>query len=264
MERVVERVEVVERVLDEEGKKREHLCVALGGSRGFGFPSPNSDWDLECIHVAPTAKLLGLSSPTLTFDRIETIDGVKIDYTSNEVATVISGVLAGNGNFLERVLGRAFVRKTSLFDELVPLMKSVVSKRLSRHYRGFATGQVGELEKEPTVKRLLYVLRTLLAGTHLLETGRLEPDLLTLIDFYGVREAEDLVAAKLAGERTTQEPELVDEWRPRIKELFEAHDEALAKSSLPADPRPSAVDDCEAWLLALRRARFGMKNLGIF
>jgi predicted nucleotidyltransferase len=247
---------VVEKVLDEEGARREHLCVALGGSRAFGFPSPSSDYDLECIHVAPTAKLVGLTQPTLTFDRIETIDGVKIDYTSNEVALVISGILGGNGNFLERVLGRAFVRRGPLFEELVPLVQRSVSKRLSRHYRGFATGQVGELEKDPTVKKLLYVLRTLLAGTHLLRTGALEPDLPTLLREHALREAEPLVAAKRAGERTAREPSLLEEWRPRIAALFEAHDAALVSSPLPDAPPPEAIAAMEAWLLSVRRARF--------
>jgi predicted nucleotidyltransferase len=248
---------VVEQVLDEESTRREHLVVALGGSRAFGFPSPSSDYDLECIHIAPTARLVGLVQPTLTFDRIETIDGIKIDYTSNEVAPVLSGILGGNGNFLERILGRAFVRRTPTFDALVPLVQNVVSKRLSRHYRGFATGQVGELEKEPTVKKLLYVLRTLLAGTHLLRAGILEPDLPTLLRESRLPDAEPLLAAKIAGERTAPDASLLDAWRPRIAALFTAHDEALARSALPNEPPSEAVADLEAWLIAQRRARFG-------
>lgn len=181
---------------------------------------------------------------------------MKIDYTSNEVALVLSGILGGNGNFLERVLGRAFVRRAPLFDELVPLVQKSVSKRLSRHYRGFATGQVGELEKDPTLKKLLYVVRTLLAGTHLLRSGTLEPDLSTLLVLYGLRDAEPLVAAKRAGERSARYPGLVDEWRPRVATLFEAHDAALASSALPDAPPPSAVADIEAWLFGVRRARF--------
>jgi uncharacterized protein len=248
---------VVEQVLDEESSRREHLVVALGGSRAFGFPSPNSDYDLECIHIAPTEKLVGLAQPTLTFDRVETIEGVKIDYTSNEIAPVLAGILGGNGNFLERILGRAFVRRTPTFDELIPRVPNVVSKRLSRHYRGFATGQVGELEKDPTVKKLLYVLRTLLAGTHLLRSGVLQPDLPTLLREYSLTDAEPLVAAKIAGERTAPDASLLDAWRPRIAALFTAHDEALAKSSLPAEPPREAVADLEAWLITQRRARFG-------
>lgn len=192
----------------------------------------------------------------LTFDRIETIEGVKIDYTSNELAPVLSGILAGNGNFLERVLGRSFLRRTATFDEVVPLVQRVVSKRLSRHYRGFAIGQVGVFEKEPTVKKLLYVLRTLLAGTHLMQTGLLEPDLPTLLREHALREAEPLVAVKKAGERLGPEPALVEAWRPRIASLFEAHDAAVDTSALPVEPDPRAVADLEALLIALRRARF--------
>ena len=128
--------------------------------------------------------------------------------------------------------------------------------RARRMYRGFATGQVGELEKEPTVKKLLYVVRTLLAGTHLLRTGALEPSLPTLLTEHGLRDAEPLVAAKMAGERTARDPSLLEEWRPRIAALFESHDAALASSPLPEAPPPSAVADLEAWLLAVRRSRF--------
>lgn len=247
---------VVEEVLDEESTRREHLVVALGGSRSFGFPSPDSDYDLECIHLEATASLVGLGQPTLTFDRIEVIDGVKIDYTSNELAPVLSGIALGNGNFLERVLGRSFLRRTSTFDELVPLVQKVVSKRLSRHYRGFATGQLKVFESEPTVKKLLYVLRTLLTGTHLMETGLLEPDLPTLLREHALREAEPLVAVKRAGERLAPDPSLLEEWRPRIASLFDSHDAAVEKSALPLEPAPRAVADLEAWLIALRRARF--------
>lgn len=33
------------------------------------------------------------------------IDGVEIDYSSNELRDVLFGILKGNGNYLERILG---------------------------------------------------------------------------------------------------------------------------------------------------------------
>src|SRR5438477_12585275 len=95
--------EIARRVLDEEAARREHVVVYLSGAHAYGFPSPDSDLDLKAIHVARTEDLLGFEVPSPTVDRAEILDGVEIDYTSNELAHALSGILAGNGNFLERV-----------------------------------------------------------------------------------------------------------------------------------------------------------------
>src|SRR5712671_5865571 len=101
-------------VLAEEAAQREHVVVYLSGAHAYGFPSPDSDLDLKAIHVAKTGDLLGFDVPAQTVDRAEVIDGVEIDYTSNELAHALSGVLAGNGNFIERVLGRMVPQASGL------------------------------------------------------------------------------------------------------------------------------------------------------
>src|SRR5512140_3965747 len=93
-----EQQKVMARVLAEEEARREHVVVYLSGAHAYGFPSPDSDLDLKAIHVARTADLLGLEVPTPTVDRAEVLDGVEIDYTSNELAHALAGILGGNGN----------------------------------------------------------------------------------------------------------------------------------------------------------------------
>jgi predicted nucleotidyltransferase len=244
---------IANRVLDEESTRREHVVVYLSGAHAYGFPSPDSDLDLKAIHIEPTRSLLGLTMPVLTFDRAETIEGVEIDYTSNEISTVLAGILQGNGNFLERVLGRTAVRSSPTHDELRPIVHANISRRVYKHYRGFATSQQKELEKKPTVKKLLYVLRTALTGTHLLETGELETDVTLLLDRYGLDDARELVLAKRAGERTTADLALLDAWRPRLDQTLKGLDKAHAASKLPEDPHdPELV---QAWLVGARRSR---------
>jgi predicted nucleotidyltransferase len=245
---------VMARVLAEEEARREHVVVYLGGAHAYGFPSPDSDLDLKATHIAKTADLLGLTVPAPTFDRAEVIDGVEIDYTSNELAHALSGILAGNGNFLERVLGRTVAYASGLLVELRPIVQRSLSRRVHRHYRGFALNQLQFLEKEPTAKKLLYVLRTALTGIHLLETGELEPDLTRLTARYDVADAAELVERKRAGERIGLDPELVGAWRPRVDGLLGRLDEAREKSPLPEEP-PN-VTEVETWLLAVRRRRF--------
>jgi predicted nucleotidyltransferase len=158
---------IMSRVLEEEQARREHVVVYLSGAHAYGFPSPDSDLDLKAIHIAKTEDLLGLDTPAPTVDRAETIDGVEIDYTSNELRHALAGVLAGNGNFIERILGRTTAHESPLLHELRPIVQGSLSRRVYRHYHGFARNQLAFLEKEPTVKKLLYVLRTTLTGIHL-------------------------------------------------------------------------------------------------
>jgi predicted nucleotidyltransferase len=245
---------VGDRVIAEENAKREHLVVYLSGAHAYGFPSPDSDLDLKCIHFARTSALVGFDPPQPTYDRAEVIDDVEIDYTSNEVAHVLSGILSGNGNFIERVLGRTALQAAPELEELRALVRTSVCRRVYRHYRGFASNQQKLLEKEPTIKKLLYVLRTTLTGTHLLRTGELETDLTRLADAYDLRAAHDLVAAKRAGERTAADAALLAEWRPRVEQALARLDTARERSILPEEPRGLA--SLEAWLVAVRKSRF--------
>lgn len=244
---------VMERVLREEEARREHLVVYLSGAHAYGFPSPDSDLDLKAIHIASTESLLGFEPPAPTVDRAEVLEDVEIDYTSNEIAHALVGILNGNGNFLERVLGRLVPLVSPVLADLRPLVRRALSRRVHRHYRGFALNQRRFLEREPSVKKLLYVLRTTLTGIHLLRTGELEPDLTAIMREYDLADAAGLVERKRAGERTGLDPELLAAWTPRLDALGTRLDEAREASPLPEEPPNEA--ELRAWLLALRRQR---------
>ena len=249
-----EQASVARAVLAEEAARRDHVVVYLSGAHAYGFPSPDSDLDLKAIHLAPTESLLGLRPPTLTHDRMGFVEGVEIDYTSNEAGTVLAGILKGNGNFLERVLGTCTVLTSPLHDELRPLVRRCLSRKVHAHYRGFATSQLRALTASPTVKKTLYVLRTTLTGTHLLRTSELVTDVTELLDSYGFAEAHELVAAKLRGERTTLTTPERERWQTTLTRAFAALDEAEPTSVLLPEPDPAHAAALEAWLIAARRA----------
>src|SRR5882672_11113266 len=115
--------EVARSFLAARSAERSHLVIYLSGAHAYGFPSPDSDLDLKCIHIEKTNRLLGLNPPVPTVDRAEIIEAVEIDYTSNELAHVLAGILAGNGNFIERVLGRLAVRTSPALEELRPVVR---------------------------------------------------------------------------------------------------------------------------------------------
>jgi predicted nucleotidyltransferase len=248
---------VADRVLDEESASRRHLVVSLSGGHAYGFPSPDSDLDLKAIHVAPTDQLLGLSPPPSNApDQVSVVDGVEIDYSSNEIQPVLVGILQGNGNFIERVLSRFTLRSSPEHARLQPLISRSLSRRLHRHYRGFATGQLREWEKDGfrSAKKLLYVLRTTLTGTHALLTGEIQTDVTALLDAHGFAAARELVNARRRGERSELTADVAERWRAEIGRAFEVLDGALARSPLPEEP-PN-VPEIEAWLIAIRRRSF--------
>ncbi|MFO0658514.1 MAG: nucleotidyltransferase domain-containing protein [Polyangiaceae bacterium] len=246
----------VQRVLDEESQRRSHVVIALSGSHAYGFPSPDSDYDLKAVHVATSNELLGLLEPRLVFDRLEKIQGVEIDYTSNEIHPVLVGLLKGNGNYFERFLGPIMLRTSPELFEIQTLVKRTLSRRVFHHYRGFASGQKKELEKPEgrTSKKLLYVLRTALTGTHLLKTGEMLVDLSRLAEAHDVPGVKSLIEAKRAGERTLLSDTDLARWSTVVDGVMTNLEQAHATSVLPAEPSTQA--ELESWLIALRKRSF--------
>lgn len=242
---------VADAVLAEEEARRRHVVGALSGAHAYGFPSPDSDLDLKAIHMAPTRAWLGLAELPTTYDRAEVVDGVEIDYTSNELGAALRGLVKGNGNYLERILGAHQLLTSPLLEELASLAGAGLSKRYYAHYRGFAHQQLRALDQgPPTAKGVLYVLRTTLTGTHLLRSGELRVDLTDNLEEYGYTEARELIARKRAGERTVLDAATAEHWLQRVQRAFSLLEEAHAESALP-DQMPNA-DMLERWLVDVR------------
>ncbi len=245
---------VANRVLDEESANRRHVVVSLSGAHAYGFPSPDSDLDLKAIHIVPTERLLGLSPPPPHApDRIEVLDGVEVDYSSNEIQPALAGILQGNGNFIERMLSRFVMRSSPEHESVREIVKRSLSRRLHRHYRGFGAGQLREWDRDGlrSAKKLLYVLRTTLTGTHALLTGEIETDVTLLIDAHGFSAARELVEAKRRGETSELPLEMAEHWRTTVVRAFEVLDSALERSPLPDEP--TNVSELDAWLVNARQ-----------
>lgn len=248
---------VADAELDRHEAKREHLVIALTGAHAYGFPSPDSDLDLKGVHVLPTRMLVGLTRPDDHASAMSVVEGVELDYASNEIGQVLAGVLRGIGSFIERILGPWIMRSSPEHAELAALVRGALCKRVHAHYRGFAHGQLREAiaSGAPTAKRMLYVLRTALTGTRLLARGELVTDLTALMDDYDFGHARELLDIKRTGERTALPSEVATRWLGEVERVFEVLDAARAASVLP-DESPN-VAEIDAWLVELRRRRFG-------
>jgi len=246
---------VADAFLAEQAAARHHLVVYLSGAHAYGFPSPDSDLDLKCIHIAPTSALVGLFVDDCGGETMRVVDGVELDYSSHELGMALAGVIKGNGNFLERILGALVLdADRARLDELRPLTRAALSRRAQRHYLGFATSQLRAAEQSPTAKRVLYVLRTAATGLHLLRTGELVIDVRELLDELGLGAARELIAIKQAGEKTPLDGETLARWRGEMTRVMDALAAADTESVLPSEPPAPAVAALDAWLRDVRRA----------
>ena len=164
-----------------------------------------------------------------------------MDYTSNELQPVLMGILQGNGNYIERMLGPLQLHVDPELASLRPLVAAVLSRRIFRHYRGFAHGQLRAWEAggRSSAKKLLYVVRTTLTGTHALRTGEVVTDVTALLDLYGFGAARELVEAKRAGEQAPLAPDVAERWAEQISRAFTTLEEARGITPCCRRSRPT-------------------------
>jgi predicted nucleotidyltransferase len=179
---------------------------------------------------------------------------VELDYSSHEIGAVLRGALKGNGNFLERLLGDLVLGSDEpLLATAREVVRPVLSRRVAKHYAGFARSQLRAFDDKPAAKRALYVLRTAATGRCLLARGALETDVARLGDFVPA-EIGELLEIKRRGEQSPLDAAHVAAWRARLVEAIAAVDAAQATSVLPAEPPREAVAALDDWLRALRRS----------
>ncbi|HEY0008819.1 MAG TPA: nucleotidyltransferase domain-containing protein, partial [Tepidisphaeraceae bacterium] len=186
----------------DHGRPPVPAAVCDGKRRAFyGFPSPDSDYDLRGVHILPPHDVLGLLPARETVESEGIWSGVEIDLVTHDAAKFFKLMLRRNGYVLEQLLSPIIVHSTPEHEELKAIAAQCVTKHHAHHYLGFAQTQWTLFRKEnpPRVKPLLYVYRVLLTGIHLMRTGQIEANLLTLNGEMKLPYIDDLVARKLAG-----------------------------------------------------------------
>ena len=128
------------------------------------------------------------------------------------------------------------VRTTEAHEELRSLAATCITRFHAHHYLGFAETQWRLFPKEdpPRVKPLLYVYRVLLTGLHLMRTGQVEANLLTLNEQERLPYIDELVARKLSGAEKGRLNAADIEFHEReYRRLVSKLEDELARSTLP-------------------------------
>jgi hypothetical protein len=228
----------------EEGPRP--LFATVSGAHLYGFESPDSDWDLRGVFVAPIRAVAGLRAFDETFELHGDRDGQELDWVAHEVRKFAQLMTRRNGYVLEQLYSPWVVHGGPWLEELRAIGAGCITKRLVHHYLGFAHNQRALLEgHESTVKRLLYCYRVYLTGIHVLATGRIEAHLPTLASEHGIGGVAALVERKRGGaEKGRLADGEVEGARAALDALEQRLNDAHVRSQLPEDVRSlDALDD---------------------
>ena len=225
------------------------LFATISGAHLYGFPSPDSDFDLRGTHVLPLENIVGLDVRNEAVQDSRIIEGLEMDIVSHDVRKFFKLLLKKNGYVLEQLYSPLIIQTTAAHAELMTIARGCITRHHSHHYFGFAETQWQLFLKEAPrrVKPLLYVYRVLLTGIELMRTGIVEANLLTLNDTFRLPYIADLVARKLAGpEKSKLEDADIafheSEYQRLRVELQTAHENS-SLPEIPGDDTRSALNE---------------------
>ena len=117
------------------------LFVTISGAHLYGFPSPDSDFDLRGVHVLPLTEVVGLKTGRETVEKSGVHDGLEIDLVTHDAHKFFGLLLKKNGYVLEQVLSPLIVHTTPEHAELKEIAKNCITRHHAHHYLGFAETQ---------------------------------------------------------------------------------------------------------------------------
>jgi uncharacterized protein len=215
------------------------LFATLSGAHLYGFPSPDSDYDLRGSHILPVREVVGLHPVRETIELSEVRDRLELDLVTHDIQKFLEMLLKKNGYVLEQLYSPLVLHTTPEHAELKAIAKNCMTRHHVHHYLGFAQTQWGLFEKEHTrrVKPLLYVYRVLLTGIHLMQAGVVEANLLNLNEEFKLSYIPELIERKLKGaEKSVLEDANLDFYRREYHRLRAELEEASKSSRLPEAP----------------------------
>jgi uncharacterized protein len=146
-------------------EKVKVLWAIESGSRAWGFPSPDSDYDCRFVYLRSRESYLGLFQPR---DVIETPLTPVLDVNGWDLQKAIKLLLKGNAVIIEWLTSGNVYRGDPEFQrDFLDLAGAVANRgRIANHYLHLAYSMRGRVfgeGHEPKLKKLFYVLRPAMA-----------------------------------------------------------------------------------------------------
>ncbi len=232
------------------------VFVVIGGVHLYGFPTPNSSYDLRGIHLLPVQAVVGLTIGEETIrlsqwqssqpqgNGVDTLETVGADLETHDIKKFCSLLLKKNGAALEHLYSPLVVQTTPAHDQLKTIAQSCITRNHVYHYAGLAATHWHLLRQQqpyPTVQGLLHVYRLLLTGIHLLRSGMVIANLTTLNQEFQLPYITDLITCNIHNRSQTPLSHTEMDFHTReYHRLQRLLDEASRASTLPDLPTSKA------------------------
>lgn len=227
------------------------LFATISGAHLYGFPSPDSDYDLRGSHILPVPEVVGLETGRETIELSQIRDRLEIDLVTHDIKKFFLMLLKKNGYVLEQLYSPLVIHTTPEHEELKVIAKSCITRYHVHHYLGFSQTQWRLFEEDRRVKPLLYIYRVLLTGIYLMQTGIVEANLVHLNEIFKLPYIPDLITRKLEGaEKAVLVDADLDFHQKEFTRLRGELEAAFENSKLPEEP--SAKEDLHNLLVRLR------------
>lgn len=227
----------------EEQRNIRVLYACESGSRAWGFPSPDSDYDVRFIYARPTDDYLSIHD-------IKDVEDLPVnevlDIGGWDIRKALKLFLKSNGPLYEWLQSPIIYKNDSSFsNELLSLMPNYFSLRSAgNHYLSMALNTVNnDLQgAEVKIKRYFYALRSSLACKWIVEKHEVPPmefhKLRVLISDQNVQNSlDELMNLKLVSNEKTLialVPDL-DEWLNETLALCKQQVALLPPNLQPAE-----------------------------
>jgi predicted nucleotidyltransferase len=222
----------------EHGVRVLYACES--GSRGWGFASPDSDYDVRFLFVRPVREYLRV---TPVRDVIEEVPGPVFDVNGWDLRKALGLLAKGNATLIEWLSSPVVYREDAAFMQRLRAASAAVYRpvRSFHHYFSMGRGNFREYLQgdEVRAKKYLYVLRPLLAA-HWVRTRDDTPPMAfealvreLVHDPAVLREVEELLVLKRrSGEQ---------EWLPK-RPVLNAYLDTLIADLAQAEPASAEPD----------------------
>ncbi len=162
------------------------LYAAESGSRGWGFPSPDSDYDVRFIYIRPIEYYLSINEPA---DMLAVPISDELDILGWDLRKVLKLMRKSNTTPFEWLQSPIIYQEIEGFKaDLWSLCPQYFGAKSNvNHYLGIAKSSMETMENEHDIKikKLFYVLRPLLCAKWIIEKNEIAPmniePLLTLL-----------------------------------------------------------------------------------
>lgn len=161
----------------EQEKNIKILLAGETGSRAWGFPSPDSDYDVRMIYVHPTDWYLSLAEKKDTIERM--LENNELDITGWDLRKTLRLLWKSNPPLLERIQSPILYRHNKAFSSEISRLAEACYSRIAtmHHYLSMARKCYEEVvsEEQFKLKKFFYALRTATVCKWILEREDIPP-----------------------------------------------------------------------------------------